>query len=680
MKKLFYILSLSFLVCSATAQNNVQPKPGPAPQIKIQKPISFQLKNGLKVLVVENHKLPRVSYSLTLDNAPDVEGSKKGVSELTGLLIGSGSEKTSKAAFNEEIDFLGASISFSSSGAYASGLSKYSKRILELMAEGLFQTVFNSAELDKEKTKMIESLKATEKSVASVSRRVEDVLTYGKNHPFGEYLTDTSISSITLDDVILYYNTYFVPENAYMVVVGDINPQKIKTEIEGLFEPWQKAVAPNLSFSHSKDVQYTQINFVDMPNAVQSEIAVMNLCKLKMKDPDYFAAILANQILGGDFNSYLMQNLREKNAWTYDAGSRIGDSRYISRFIAYTQVRNSVTDSAIVEMVKEIKRISSEKVSQKELQNAKASYIGNFVMQIEKPETIARWALYSKIQGLPDDFYEKYIEKINAVTQDDILKVVNKYILPEQLRIVVVGKGEEVLPALERLNIPIFYFDKYGNSVGKPNYQIPIPKGVTAQTIISNYINAIGGEKVLKNVKSLATTSSGTVQGAPIELTSKVTTSRKQAREIKVMGMSMMKQVVHEKGSYIVQQGQRRELAGEELKESQANAVPFRELDLLNKSTIYLEGIQIHNDTEVYVIKDGNMKYFFDTKSALKVAEIISMDIGGQLNSQTFNYSDYREINGIKIPFINSFNIGVEVLLTTTDVKINEGVSDADFQ
>ena len=121
-----------------------------------------------------------------------------------------------------------------------------------------------------------------------------------------------------------------------------------------------------------------------------------------------FASIVANQILGGDYNSYLMANLREKNAWTYDAGSRIGDSRYISRFIAYTQVRNAVTDSAIVEMLKEIKRIRTQKVSDKELQNVKASYIGQFVMEIEKPETIAGYALNIKTQGLPEDFYEKY--------------------------------------------------------------------------------------------------------------------------------------------------------------------------------------------------------------------------------------------------------------------------------
>jgi zinc protease len=680
MKNKLSILFCFFLVYSIHAQNNTQPKPGPAPKINIGKPHSFILKNGLKVMVVENHKLPRVSYSLSIDNPPYLEGAKKGVSALTSSLIGSGSEKTSKDTFNEEIDFLGASIRFSNSGASASGLSKYSRRILELMAEGALNTVFTNVELDKEKAKLIEGLKITEKSVPSVARRVENVLTYSKNHPFGEYLTEATINNITLEDIVLNYTNYFVPENAYLVVMGDVNFEEIKTQIETLFEPWQKAIAPNLSYSNSIDVPNTQINFVDMPNAVQSEIAVMNLCTLKMKDPDYFAAIVANQILGDDYNSYLMSNLREKNAWTYNAGSRIGDSRYISRFIAYTQVRNAVTDSAVVEMLKEIKRIRTEKVSVKELQNVKASYIGQFVMEIEKPETVAGYALEIKTQGLPEDFYEKYIEKINAVTAEDVMRVANKYLLPDQERIVVVGKGAEVLHGLEKLSIPIFYFDTYGTSIEKPNYKIPIPKGVTAKSVLEKYIATIGGEKALKNVKTIFTISSGTVQGAPIELTSKTTSSNKQLREMKVMGMSMMKQVVNEKGAYIIQQNQRKEIKGKELAEMKSSAVPFDELELINKSSIVLEGIENYNDAETYVIKDENSTYYYDVKSGLKVAEMKSMDVNGQLLSQTSNFSDYKEVSGIKIPYVNSINIGMEILLTTTDVKINEGVSDADFE
>ena len=142
MKRSIYILASLFLTISMQAQIIPQPKPGPAPTVKIGKPKTFELQNGLKVMVVENHKLPKVSFNLSIDNAPYSEGEKKGVSDLTSALIGSGTTKIPKDAFNEEIDFLGADINFGSNGAYASGLSKYSNRIFVLLAVGVFNPIF----------------------------------------------------------------------------------------------------------------------------------------------------------------------------------------------------------------------------------------------------------------------------------------------------------------------------------------------------------------------------------------------------------------------------------------------------------------------------------------------------------------------------------------------------------
>ena len=176
MKKIAIILSSLFLTITMQAQDRTQPKSGPSPKINIKKPEMFSLPNGLKVLVVEDHKLPRVSFSLTIDNAPYAEGDKKGVSELTSSLLGNGSKKTPKDKFNEEIDFLGANINFYASGASANGLSKYSKRILELMAEGALMPNFTQEEFDKDKEKLIEGLKTQEKSVTAAASRVKDGL------------------------------------------------------------------------------------------------------------------------------------------------------------------------------------------------------------------------------------------------------------------------------------------------------------------------------------------------------------------------------------------------------------------------------------------------------------------------------------------------------------------------
>lgn len=299
-----------------TAQDRPMPKSGPAPSINIKSPETFTLKNGLKVMVVENSKLPRVSFNLSIDNTPYTEGNIKGVADILSDMIGNETNKTSKEAFNEEIDFLGANIGFYSSGAYASGLSKYSGRILELMAEGALDSKFTQEEFDKTKTRLIEGIKTDEKSVTANARRVENILVYGLNHPSGEYTSEETLKNVTLNDVILNYNNYFVPENAYLVVIGDVKFKEIKKQIEKAFKGWKKATAPSLTFTEPTDVQYSQINFVDMSNAVQSEISVINVSNLKMTNKDYFATLLANQILGGGGEGRLFLNLREKNAWT----------------------------------------------------------------------------------------------------------------------------------------------------------------------------------------------------------------------------------------------------------------------------------------------------------------------------------------------------------------------------
>ncbi len=662
------------------AQNDrTQPKPGPAPTVNVGKPQRFTLPNGMKVMVVENSKLPRVSFNLQLDNGPFVEGNKKGIDDLTSAMMGKGTKTIAKDAFNEEIDFLGANINFSADGAYASGLSKYAGRILELMAQGCLSPNFTQDEFDKEKAKLIEGLKSNEKSVAAVAGRVENFLAFGKNHPAGEYLTEQTINNVTLNDLTQHYIQYFVPQNAYLVVIGDVKFADVKAKVETAFESWSKGVAPSLTYSDPKNLQYTQINFVDMPNAVQSEISLVNTVNLKMTDKDYFAALLANQVLGGDFNSYLNMNLREKHGWTYGARSSISGNKYVTKFKASSQVRNAVTDSAVVEFMNELKRIRKEKVTDEVLNNVKAGYVGKFVMQIEKPETVARYALLTETQKLPADFYENYIKSINAVTPDDVQKAANKYFLADNTRIVIVGKGSEVVPALEKLKIPMFYFDKFGLPTTKKEDK-KVSADITVKSVVEKYITAIGGEKVLKAVKTSYTKATGTVQGMPMELHVKTTNASKMKVEMMVMGMTMMKQLVNDKVGFIENQGKKTVLEGEQLEAVKANANPFPELALATKTGVTLLPIQSIDGKEAYGVKDGKKTYFFDTTTGLKVGISQIVETNGQSMTQNISFSDYKEVKGIKVPHKTVMNVGIDIELTTSEVKFNEGVTDADFQ
>ena len=577
--------------------------------------------------------------------------------------MGNGSKKITKDLFNEEIDFFGANVNFSSQGAYASSLSKYANRILELMADGALNPNFTQVEFDKEKAKMLEGIKAQEKSVPTIANRVGDALVFGKTHPSGEFTTVETLSNVTLTNVQTNYQNYFVPENAYLVVIGDVKYNKIKPVIEKLFGSWQKGSAPKLSYTDPKNVDITQINFIDMPNAVQSEISLVNTINLKMSDPDFFPAAIATYILGGDINSYLNMNLREKHGWTYGANATIGSGKYVSKLKSASAVRSIATDSAVVEFIKEIKKIRTEKVSDELLANVKAGYIGRFVMQVQKPQAVARYALNIETEKLPADFYENYIKNITAVTAEQVQLAANKYFLIDNTRIVIAGKGSEVLPGLEKLKIPIFYFDKYGNQLEKPVAKKEVPAGVTAKTVLDNYIKAIGGEKAVTSVKTIAMIGSTTIPQAPSPLTftNKVDSKGKLMVELAIGPMSLMKQVVNEKGAYLVQQGQRKNIEGTDLAEMKASATTFEELQLAKKTGLTISGIESINGNDAYAISNGKTTLYYDLKSGLKVAESKTVEQGGNKMTQTTNFGDYREVKGVKVPFNIIKNVGFEL-------------------
>jgi hypothetical protein len=304
-------------------------------------------------------------------------------------------------------------------------------------------------------------------------------------------------------------------------------------------------------------------------------------------------------------------------------------------------------------------------------------------MQIEKPTTIAGYALNKETQGLPEDFYENYIKNINAVSAEDVRNAANKFFLADQTRVIIVGKATDVLQGLEALSksekLPLFYFDKYGNPTKKPEVKKPVPAGVTAQTVLNDYIKAIGGEKAVKNVKTLAVKSSGIIQGTALEMVTK-TAPKKLAFEMKAMGMTMSKQIVNEKEAYAMQQGNRKDFTGDELKEMQAEANTFKELALLTDKEITVTCIENINGADAYALKNGKSTLYYDVKTGFKVAEAKEAEQRGQKMTQTTYFQDYKEVKGLKFPYKIIMNVGIEIELTTTEVKINEGVTDADFK
>ncbi len=681
-----------FLTISMQAQvdRSKAPAAGPAPKINLGTPQAFKLKNGLTVLVVENHKLPRVSMTLSIDNGPAFEGDKIGSSSLLSAMLGTGMDGMTKDEFNEAVDYHGARVNFWSSGARMSSLSKYYPKIMGLMANAISTAQFNEADFKAEKDKYITELKSSEKNADAIKRNVQGALLFGKNHPYGEFETLKTAEKRTLQDIKDYYNAYYRPNNAYLVIVGDVDFKTVKKQVKTAFKKWKKADStPKAAMPSVKNPDEIEIDFVNLPDAVQSKVYAMSTTHLTMNDADYFPVLIANKIYGGDFNSYLNMNLREAHAYTYGARSSINPDKYISAFTAGASVRNEVTDSTVVQILKELKRIRTEKVADDVLKTVKASYTGKFVMKVEKPETVARYALNIKKNELPADFYKNYLAKINAVTAEDVMRVAKKYFNYDNTRILVVGKAIDVLPNLEKLPYTINYFDKEGNPTDKPELKKEVPKGVTIATVIDNYFEAIGGKDKVASIKTEKMLLEMKVKGPQGEMSMEIENlamaPNKTKSTVSVMGMKMVSMFDGEKGYKPKGMAGSDPMDAEAVAEAKKETQPFKEFGYL-KNGAKLDGIENVAGKDMYVVVlEDKSKVYYDVATGLKMKMTKSEKARGKIVNVTVDFSDYRDVDGVKVPFaVNTKQsmgkMSQEMPATVKSVVFNKDVTEGDFK
>lgn len=664
-----------------------RPIPASAPIIKLGDIHSFELPNGLKVFVVENHKLPTVAYSIVLNIHPDLEKDAVGASAIAGELLTSGTKTRTKDQLDNEIDFIGATLNTSPTGAYATSLKKQQNKLLELLSDVVINAEFKQEELNKLKTQTLSSLAAEKDDPDAISNNVKSVLNFGKTHPYGEIQTEESVSMITLEKCNNYYKTYFRPNVAYMAVVGDITLNEIKPLIEKYFAAWQKAEVPNATFPMPQQPAKTRVAIVNKPGAVQSVVNVTYPVDLKPNSEDVIKAKVLNTIIGAGGSSRLFINLREKHGFTYGSYSSLNNDELVGEFTAYAKVRNDVTDSSVVEIMNELNRIRSEKVPQDELDGIKNYLTGSFAIALEDPATVAKFAINTERYHLPKDYYANYLKNLAAVTSDDVYAMAQKYILPENATIVVVGDKSEILKKLERFSASktIEFYDNYGNPVSMVAQ--PIPAGVTPKTVIDAYINAIGGKKAIMEVKDVTTTMNTKFQGMDLILVTQQKIPNKYAMSIKMGEMVIQKDVFNGvKGKQTTMQG-KSEITGEGLEELKDQATLFIEMQYERSGyKLNLASIESVNGRDAYKLdlispKGKKSTEYYDVSSGLKIrsTETTTAAPGSMPLVQTNDYLEYKVVNGVKFPSVVSVTGAMSMQLTALNIEVNKGIADVEF-
>ena len=688
---LLIALVASNFIFSQVDRSQIPPS-GPDPEIKLGQPYEYELSNGLKLIIVENNKLPRASVNLFIDSQSYSSDGKTGIGSITSSLLGKGTKNISKDDFIEEIDFMGSTLALYTTGAYGSSLSKYFPRLLELLADGLLNPVFDLEEFTKEKERLLESIKENEKNVRTIASRVGDIIIYGKNHPNAEYTSESSINNISFDDLEVYFKKRFIPNNAYMVIIGDVNAEETKDKIVGLFSKWEKGKVIKEDITVNSSFEQTEIHFIDMPNAIQSEIRFQNLIDMRKSNPDYISLLVANRILGGEPESRLESKIREDKGYAYYARSNFGSNKYASTtFNAFTSSRAEVTDSSVVELLSEIDKIKKIKVGDQELSDIKAAYFGDFVRESESPSTIAQYSVDIKIEELDNDYYKNFIRNVNQVSADDIIKVSNKYFNTNQGAIIIAGKGSELIDKLENLSydgkkININYYDTSGNIIDKPDYSVD--SNITAEGIINRYINLIGGKDNLEEVQSIELKGSADLdmqgQSFKLEFYSLKNNQNQSLSTVSAGGMQVQKSVFNKDQGYNVVNGQKIILSEGELEQALTDSKLFSELSY-DYEIVKLVGSSTIDDQKVYEIKisDNNTEYY-SIETGLKVKEVENQLIDGNQITIETTIKEYQEVNGILIPSeINQVTPAVPIpggiTIKFNTIELNVESSDSDF-
>lgn len=655
-------LATAFSFSIAQTDRSKPPQAAPARKIQLGEYQTYKMKNGLTVIVVENHELPTVSFTVQLAMEPVLEGSATGTGSFTGQLLRAGTTSRIKSRLDEEIDFIGASINTGQSGIYGSSLKKHQDKVLELMTDILYHPVFPEDEFNKLKKQTLSALALSSSDPNSIAGVVANVLRYGKDHPYGEPTTEQTVNTITLDGVRSFYSTYFKPDIAYLIMVGDLNFAEGKKLAEKYFSVWEPGRMEFRSFPATAQPAGNLVALVDKPGAVQSVVTITNTFILKPGDPDILPATLMNSILGGgSFSGRLMMNLREDKAYTYGASSNLSSDKLIGNFTAGAQVGTAVTDSAITEFLYEIRRMQNEQVPDADIRMNKDVMAGEFARALESPSTLASFAMNTIRYQLPMNYYATYLERLEKITAADIQSMAVKYLQPDKCVILVVGNKDKTADKLARFSPTgtVSFYDKYGNPL--VNDPVELPGGITASAVIGQYLKAIGGEQSVKGIRQVTTLATGKVEamGQKVELTMKSMQIAPDwlCQEMKMGDRVLSKQVYNGTEGWVDAMGGSSEIKDADLAKMRENSILFPELLYFTdgfKTT--LEGLEPVDGRNAYRMKvmypSGSVDIeYYDVESGLKVRKISSSEAQGQTMETVSDYGDYRETGGVRFPY-----------------------------
>lgn len=668
-------LLLAPALMNAQIDRSKPPVPGPAPVVHFNEHASVELPNGMHVIVVEDHKLPLVSVQVRFDVPPIVQGQQAGFVDMVGELMTAGTATRKKADIDNAVDAIGATLFASNNGLYASALKKNLAPLMELVTDVVQDPTFPQDELESLRARSLSGVQSRHDDPEGTAEAVGRSVTFGGNHPYGEITTEMTLKAIKREAIAGYHDYFFRPEKGYIVFVGDITEKEAKDIAKEHFGKWKPAPADATkdedgvitvkgigrleTLERARGPAGVRRAFlVDREGAAQSVIRVSFPLNLLPKDIRAQRSQVMNTILGGGvFNARLMQNLREKRGFTYGAYSSLDIDRFNSSLTVSVSVRTEVTDSAVAEIIKELELMRDTPVTEEELELAKRHMMGSFGRSLEDPRTVARFALNTELNELPADHYRTYLQRLDAITVQQVLEASRAFLHPDKAVILVVGDKERVIDDLAPLslqnNAPVTQLTEDGE-----RWLEPIEKVTdrTAEQVLESHVFAVGGRDAIAPLRNIRLEYEAPLRNGVVRYTTKwigPVGFRSLIRD----SVDLVEEVMYdgERAQFVLPEGSGEYTdAALEYVRLAAMLVPEAGYDKLLEKSLLVGSTTIKGRKayKVYCSTMSGLTFseYYDAETGLKVRTVKDQLFNGRSYTITIDYSDLKPINGLLMP------------------------------
>lgn len=683
------LLSVFALVCGVATTYadtlDIRKKPEPLASTEFAFPAyeEFTLPNGLHVYVVENHDVPTVTFSLAIKggDAYDPTG-KEGTASVMGDMMQKGTKARTAAQTADALDGVGASISMQTAGESStisgSALKKHAALLFTILGEQLTEPVFDQDEFEKLKKQYLASVASKRGNAGELAQALSRKVIYGMNNPLARRQTEASIKAIDRDDIVTFYEQWIRPNNASIAVVGDVKAKEVKEWLNKYLKNWKKGELPQVNMPDIA-TEKAGVYFVPRKGSVQSSIIVCAAAP-SVKDPSWLALDLTTSYFGSGFGSILFETLRETYSYTYSPFSLLTRGGRYNRVAAGSEVRSSVTDSALRVILTELRKLGSEGPDETKLARRKAFEIGQYRLSFERASNVAAYLQNSWVTGAPLDMLKNYIANFEALEYGDVLDATRQYLDMFKLRIVVVG-SPEVRSKLEAFG-PIY---EYTLDLEPAAADVFEDAGMDLNELLDAHKKALGGAAAIDAIRTVAMNGTATMSMQGRDM--KGTISRKLMapnKERSDVDLTMIKQSQWTDGTkaWVTMGG------------GPASEMPADERDVaINDARIFPAFSLTAQGAQAKILGKKAGTILVENKSPFGRAERYAFDASTMLlqyverDEQTpqgiltniEKFSDYMVIGGVQFPKTVINQNSIYSMSYTFTITVNEGVSDADF-